>query len=96
MKIRSAKNKGLGFQKEIQQQLLQTFPELQPEDIKTAVASQPGQDLKLSPAARRLIPYSFQCKRSESLNIYRAIEQSKSNCKNYCPAVVFRKNRMEP
>lgn len=85
----------MGFQKEVQQKLLQTFPELQPEDIKTAVSCQHGQDLKLSPAARRLIPYSFECKRQQTLGIYRAIEQAKANSKTYTPVIVFRKNRME-
>lgn len=96
MNTRTRKSKGMNFQKDVKALLLQTFNTLQQDDIKTAVSCQQGQDIKMSPAARKLIPYSFECKRQESLNIYRSIEQCKKNCKQgITPAVVFRKNHME-
>ena len=38
-----------------------------------------GEDIKLSPAARKLIPYSFECKNQEKLNIWEALSQAEEN-----------------
>ncbi len=57
---------------------------------------QSGQDIHMSPHARIILPYSFECKRVQRLNIYKAIQQAKANAKEgITPAVVFRKNRMQ-
>ena len=93
--MRTRKSKGTLFQKIIRGLLLNTFLQLEQDDIKVAVASEGGQDIKLSPAAAKVIPYSFECKRQKTLNIYNAIAQSKLNCKGKTPAVVFRKNHMQ-
>ena len=56
-----------------------------------------GVDLKLSPLAQSLIPYDWECKLQESLNIYKALEQARAHAaksKN-APVVAFRKNRTE-
>ena len=52
-----------------------------------------GEDIKLSPAARRKIPYSFECKNTERLQIWQAIEQAEGNCNDRVPIVVFKRNR---
>lgn len=93
--MRTRKGKGMLFQKIIRGLLLNTFLQLEQDDIKVAVASEGGQDIKLSPAAAKVIPYSFECKRQQSLGIYRAIQQAKINSKGKTPAVVFRKNHMQ-
>lgn len=91
---RSRKAKGREFQKEIRQRLLDLYPELEEDDIKCALMSEHGEDIKLSPAARKLIPYSIEAKRQEKLNIWSAIKQSEDNAKDGCnPLVVFKRNR---
>ena len=52
-----------------------------------------GEDIILSPAARDLIPFSFECKNQERLNIWESLSQSEQNCGKYTPAVVFKRNR---
>tara|TARA_Y100000593_G_scaffold16339_1_gene32320 strand:- start:2215 stop:2448 length:234 start_codon:yes stop_codon:yes gene_type:complete len=52
-----------------------------------------GEDIILSPAARDLIPFSFECKNQERLNIWESLTQAEENSNNYTPAVVFKRNR---
>ena len=60
MKTRSAKNKGKRLQNNIRDILLENFKELEPDDIKSTTMGESGEDIQLSPAARKLIPYSFE------------------------------------
>jgi hypothetical protein len=52
-----------------------------------------GEDIKLSPAARKLIPYSFECKNQEKLSIWSPLEQAESNAGKHIPLLVFKRNR---
>ena len=52
-----------------------------------------GEDIKLSPAARKLIPYSFECKNQEKLNIWDSLSQAEENAGNYDPVLIFKRNR---
>ena len=52
-----------------------------------------GEDIKLSPAAQKEIKCSFECKNQEKLQIWKSLEQAEENCKDYIPAVVFKRNR---
>ena len=61
--------------------------------MKTAVMGESGEDIILSPAARDLIPFSFECKNQERLNIWESLSQSEENSGDYIPAVVFKRNR---
>jgi len=51
-----------------------------------------GEDILLSPAARKIYPYSIECKNVEKLSIWSAIGQAIDNCGNYIPMVIFKKN----
>ena len=93
MTTRSAKAKGKRLQNELRQMLLETFTELSSDDIKSAIASEGGEDLKLSPAARALIPIAFECKNTEKIAIWQALQQAEKNANGYNPVVVFSKNR---
>jgi hypothetical protein len=93
MKSRSAKNKGKRLQNNVRDLLLETFNQLEPDDIKSAIMGESGEDIKLSPAARRLIPYSFECKNQEALNIWKSLEQAEENSGDYDPVLIFKRNR---
>lgn len=69
MKTRSAKAKGRRLQDSVRKLLLENFPQLEDDDIKTAIMGESGEDIHLSPAARKLIPYSIECKNQEALSI---------------------------
>lgn len=51
-----------------------------------------GEDVLFSPAARRIYPYSVECKCVEKLNIWEAIQQAIANCYKYTPLVFFARN----
>ena len=94
MKTRSAKNKGKRLQNSVRDILLETFKEqLEPDDIKSTTMGESGEDIQLSPAARKLIPYSIECKNQEKLNIWSALEQAENNSGDYDPVLIFKRNR---
>ena len=93
MKSRSAKNKGKRLQNSVRDLLLETFNQLEPDDIRSAIMGESGEDIKLSPAARKLIPYSFECKNQEALNIWKSLEQAESNCEGLTPLLIFKRNK---
>ena len=93
MKTRSAKNKGKRLQNNVRDLLLETFSDLEPVDIGSQIMGVSGEDIVLSPAARRLIPYSFECKNQEKLNIWDSLQQAEKNCGVYDPVLIFKRNR---
>ena len=93
MKSRSAKNKGKRLQNNVRDLLLETFNQLEPDDIKSAIMGESGEDIKLSPAARKLIPFSFECKNQEALNIWSSLEQAETNSGDFDPVLIFKRNR---
>lgn len=96
MKTSSRKAKGRALQNSLRDCLKDTFPELEADDIKPALMGESGEDIKLSPAARKLIPWSFECKNVESLNIWAALDQAEKNASKGKPALVFKRNRTKP
>lgn len=96
MKPRSAKDKGRRFQNECREAFLTVAGDrLEADDIRSNPMGAPGEDLLFSPLARKLFPYSVECKCVERLNIWEAIEQAKSNARSHTPLVAFRKNNHE-
>ena len=93
MKSRSAKNKGKRLQNNFRDLLLEAFQELEPDDIRSAIMGESGEDIKLSPAARKLIPYSFECKNQEKLNIWDSLNQAEENSGVSSPVLIFKRNR---
>jgi hypothetical protein len=49
-----------------------------------------GEDIVLSPAAKRVIPYSFECKNQERLNLWGSLEQAEGNSQDRQPVLVKR------
>ena len=96
MKTRSAKNKGKRLQNSVRDILLETFTQLEEDDIKSTTMGESGEDIQLSPAARKLIPYAIECKNQESLNVWKSYEQAQQNSGNYEPIVVIKRNNVKP
>ena len=94
MNTRSGKAKGRRLQNKVRDVLLEHFSEeLEPDDIRAAIMGETGEDIKLSPAARKLIPYSFECKNQEKLSIWSSLEQASENSGDYPPVLIFKRNR---
>ena len=94
MKARSAKNKGRKLQNMVRDRLRSVFSEtLETNDIESQVMGMSGEDIVLSPAAKKAIRYSFECKNQERLNLWKSLEQAESNCEDRQPVLVFKRNR---
>ncbi len=94
MKPRSAKNKGKRLQNTVRDLILEKFnSKLEPDDVRSITMGDSGEDILLSPAARRLFPFSVECKAQESLSIWSALQQAESNAGKHIPLLVFKRNR---
>ena len=94
---RYSKAKGRKLQNLLRDLLRVAFPSLEEDDVKSQTMGMPGEDIVLSPAARKVIPYSFECKNVERLQFWSSVEQCEANCKEgISPAVVVKKNRKQP
>ena len=93
---RAAKAKGRGGQNEIRDKLLETFPEFEPDDIKSTTMGDTGEDIQLSPAARKKMPITIEVKRRKSgmKMAYDYIEQASKHGKGE-PVVFFRADRKD-
>ena len=96
MKPQSAKAKGRNLQKWVRDLLLENFPTLEPDDVRSTSMGCGCEDLQLSPAARRLFGYSVECKNVERLNVYDAYEQASANSGAHEPLLIMKKNRKKP
>ena len=91
---KSAKAKGRIGQQEVRDKLLETFPILHPDDIKSTVMGDSGEDIQLSPAARKIIPLSIEVKRRKDglKTAYTYVEQAVKHGTGE-PVVFFRADR---
>jgi hypothetical protein len=96
MNTAGRKQKGRSLVLEIKEWIHKQFPEFEDEDIIVPATSQPGEDIKLSPALREMFPFSIECKRQEGLSkIYGFMEQCQNNSGEHIPLVVMRSNHKE-
>ena len=93
MKPRSAKNKGKRLQNKVRDLILEKFNSLESDDVRSITMGESGEDILLSPAARKLFPFSVECKNQEKLNIWKSLEQSETNSGKHTPIVIFKRNR---
>jgi hypothetical protein len=92
LKPQSAKNKGRLLQQYVRNKLLEAFPELEADDVKSTSMGAGGEDVQLSPAARRRFPYQIECKSKATSQIHTYFEQAESHGK-HTPLVVVKKDR---
>ena len=102
MNIKSAKAKGRNLQNLVRDKLRKIFvddwtkiPKLEYDDIKSQTMGMGGEDIVLSPIAKKLIPYSFECKNTERLNLWGSLQQCEDNCENREPVLIIKRNRSE-
>lgn len=95
MTPQSAKSKGRRGQQLVRDALLKAFTTLEPDDVKSTGMGQQGEDILLSPAARKLIPYNIECKSKAKSQIHTYYEQAKQHG-DHEPLVVVKKDRSIP
>ena len=92
---KSSKAKGRRLQNMVRDKLRAAFSSsLEEDDIKSQTMGMTGEDIVLSPAARKLIPYSIECKNVERLNVWQCLKQTEDNTHEDCnPALVIKRNQ---
>lgn len=96
MKTSSAKAKGRNLQKYVMGKILEYFTELRTDDVTSRSMGAGGEDLLLSPRARDLLPYSFECKNHARFAIYKDYKQAVANASKYEPILVIKQNHSDP
>ena len=92
MRTQSCKAKGRRLQQLIARDILDAFPHLEYDDVRSTSMGAHGEDVQLSPLARECVPFSFEAKNQERLSIWAAIEQCVANAGAHEPCVVLKKN----
>lgn len=97
IKPSSAKAKGRKHQQWARDKILAAFPELEADDVRSTSMGAGGEDIQLSPAARKLFPYSVECKALKAIGVYKFIEQAIANCPaNAQPIAIIKADRQKP
>jgi hypothetical protein len=92
LKPASAKQKGRHGQQFVRDKLLEVFNFLEPGDVKSTSMGAPGEDIQLSPAARKVIPYQIEIKNKATSQIHTYYDQAKSHG-THEPLVVVHRDR---
>ena len=94
----SAKAKGRRHQQWVRDKILALWPKkLLADDVRSTSMGCGGEDIQLSPAARRLFPYSIECKAFKSFAIYKVMDQASQNCpKGAEPVAIIKADRQKP
>lgn len=93
----ASKAKGRRLQQLVRDAILEAFPTLEPDDVKSTAMGQGGEDVQLSPAARKQFPYSIECKsRKDFKTLYGFLAQAESNAKGHRPIAVIKGDRQKP
>jgi len=94
MRPQSCKAKGRRLQQRIAADILAAFPSLSDGDAVSTSMGAGGEDVRLSPAARRVLPLSLECKNTQRLSIWSHLQQAEANAPaGATPCVVFTRNR---
>ena len=91
----SAKAKGRRLQQHVRDAILEAYPSLESDDVRSTSMGAGGEDVQLSPAARKLFPYSIECKNLAKIAVFNYYEQATGHG-NYEPLVVIKQNRSRP
>ncbi len=77
--------------------ILLKFPMLENDDVKSTPMGSQGEDVQLSPAARKVFPYSVECKSRASMPIFAWYQQAAHNApKGTTPILVVKQNYSKP
>jgi len=94
MKPQSAKGKGRKFQQWVRNKIRETFS-LEEDDVQSRSMGAQGEDVMLSPAARKKFPYQVECKSLARIAVYQHLKQA-GNHGDYTPLVFMKQNWSEP
>lgn len=80
----------------IRDMILEIFPELEPDDVRSTAMGQGGEDIQLSPKAREVLPFQIECKNKREVAVINWLEDQASTHGPYTPIVVAKQNHSDP
>lgn len=92
----SRKAKGRKLQQLVRDSILEKFPHLTVDDVRSTAMGQGGMDIQLSPLAGASFPYAVECKRNKSFAVYGPYSQASTNAGKYEPLLVIQGDRQKP
>lgn len=98
IKPSSAKAKGRRFQQYCRDKILEVLKPygIVPDDVKSTAMGQSGEDIQLSPAARKLLLISVECKALKSIGVYKLYEQAEQYKEKGEPVLFIKADRKKP
>lgn len=96
MQTASAKAKGRNLQKWVRDKILNKFRMLEADDCKSTGMGQSGEDIQLSPAARKVFPFSIECKARKTFATYLMYKQAQDNANGMEPLLFIKGNHKKP
>jgi hypothetical protein len=97
IKTSSAKNKGRKLQQWTRDRILELVPALEPDDVKSTSMGAGGEDVQLSPAARKSVPLTIECKARKGIAVYGFYDQAIENAPTGMePVVILKADRKKP
>ena len=97
IKVSSAKAKGRRLQQWVRDYLHSNLKGIEKDDVTSTPSGVNGPDIGLSPLARKLFPWTVECKSRSSFSVYDALEQAERNLiKNTKPIAILKGDRKQP
>lgn len=96
MKPQSSKAKGRNLQKWTRDAVFDIFPELQENDVLSRSMGANGEDVILSPRARKLLPIKIENKNKREIAVCGWYEQAKEHDGDYEPVLIIKENYGQP
>lgn len=92
MQPASAKAKGRRCQQQVAKDILELFPQLTKDDVRSTSMGVTGADIQLSQAAKGVFPYQVECKAKAKSPVHTLYEQAKTHG-DLEPLVLVKKDR---
>jgi hypothetical protein len=97
IKVSSAKAKGRRLQQWVRDYLHSNLKGIEKDDVTSTPGGVNGPDIGLSPLARKLFPWTVECKSRASFSVYDALEQAERNLiKSTKPIAILKGDRKQP
>jgi hypothetical protein len=93
--VASCKAKARNLQKVVRDKILEAFPTLSVDDVRSTGMGQQGADVQLSKVAKDVFPYEVECKSLARVAVYNYYAQAKSHG-SLEPLVVVKQNGSKP
>jgi hypothetical protein len=95
--IAARKQKARRLQQKVRDMILATFPELTPDDVRSTPMGVNGEDVQLSPAARKLLPLEIECKARKRIGtVYQFWDETTRKFNQHTPILVIQQDRATP